>query len=139
MSDGNRPNDSVREPYVERLIREARERGEFDNLPGEGGPIADLDQPHDEFWWLRKWIERENLSMMPEALELKRDIRKSLENIWKLPTENDVRRRIDALNALIRRKNHGFLAGAGGEVHFLNVNEVLQHWRLRRTRAGSKD
>ena len=34
--------------WVERQIREATERGEFDNLPGTRKPIADLDKPHDE-------------------------------------------------------------------------------------------
>jgi hypothetical protein len=34
--------------WVERQIRAATERGEFDNLPGAGKPIDDLDEPHDE-------------------------------------------------------------------------------------------
>ena len=41
------------ETWVERQIREATERGEFDNLPGAGKPVADLDKPHDELWWIK--------------------------------------------------------------------------------------
>ena len=36
--------------WVERQIREAMERGEFDDLSGAGKPIADLDKAHDELW-----------------------------------------------------------------------------------------
>ena len=43
---------------AERRIRAAIELGAFDNLPGEGRPIADLDQPYDPDWWIKKWLER---------------------------------------------------------------------------------
>lgn len=46
---------------VERLIADAQMRGEFDKLPGLGKPIPDLDASYDELWWVRKWMERENL------------------------------------------------------------------------------
>ena len=48
--------------WVERQIREAMERGEFDDLPGAGKRIADLDKPHDELWWIKQKLRRENLS-----------------------------------------------------------------------------
>jgi len=44
---------------AERRISEAMERGEFDNLPGAGRPLADLDEPYDEWWWVRKWLGRQ--------------------------------------------------------------------------------
>lgn len=37
------------------------EAGEFDDLPGAGKPIPDLDRPYDPEWWARKLIERERL------------------------------------------------------------------------------
>lgn len=54
---------------VERQIREAMERGEFENLPGAGKPIEGLDRPYDPGWWARKWIQRERL------LDQARDLR----------------------------------------------------------------
>jgi hypothetical protein len=48
------------EPLVERLIREARERGEFDDLPGAGRPL-DLDD--DELWWIRRKAKDEGIPM----------------------------------------------------------------------------
>ena len=54
--------------WVERQIREAAERGEFDNLPGAGKPIADLDKPHDELWWVKDKLRREHLSYLPPTI-----------------------------------------------------------------------
>jgi hypothetical protein len=38
------------ESWVDRQIREAIERGEFDNLPGQGKPIKGLNGRDDENW-----------------------------------------------------------------------------------------
>ncbi|MBL8926482.1 MAG: DUF1992 domain-containing protein, partial [Pseudonocardia sp.] len=38
------------ETFVERQIRLAQERGEFDDLPGNGKPLPGLDGPDDENW-----------------------------------------------------------------------------------------
>jgi hypothetical protein len=56
--------------WVERQLREAAERGAFDNLPGAGKPIADLDQPHDQLWWIRQKLRRENLTSLPPTIAL---------------------------------------------------------------------
>ena len=47
------------EDHVDRLIREAIERGEFDDLPGKGKPVPGAGTKDDEFWWLRDWVKRE--------------------------------------------------------------------------------
>lgn len=46
------------ESNVDRIVREAMERGEFDGLPGEGKPIPGAGQKDDEFWWVRRWLRR---------------------------------------------------------------------------------
>lgn len=46
------------ESHVDRLIREATERGEFDHLEGEGKPIRGAGTTDDEYWWLREWVKR---------------------------------------------------------------------------------
>ena len=51
------------ETWVERQLREAAERGAFDDLPGAGKPIPDLDKPHDELWWVKQKLRRENFSV----------------------------------------------------------------------------
>jgi hypothetical protein len=37
------------------------EAGQFDDLPGAGKPIPDLAEPHDELWWVRKWLARNDV------------------------------------------------------------------------------
>src|SRR5262245_22253312 len=51
------------ESWVERQIREAMERGEFDDLPGVGQPLPNIDQPYDPMWWLKEKLRRENVSV----------------------------------------------------------------------------
>lgn len=49
------------EPYEtlpERLIREAMESGEFDELPGVGKPLPAAGAPDDDLWWVREWVKR---------------------------------------------------------------------------------
>jgi DnaJ-like protein len=69
---------SSSQPYesaVEKAIREAQERGQFDNLSTSGKPLPGLDGPDDELWWVRNYVRREGLSgeeFLPEALHLRR-------------------------------------------------------------------
>ncbi len=49
------------ERLVDYLFKKAAADGAFDNLPGAGQPIADLEEPYDELWWAKKLIEREDL------------------------------------------------------------------------------
>lgn len=50
------------ELIADNRIRQAMEEGQFDNLPGLGRPIPDIDEPYDPMWWVKKWMKRENLS-----------------------------------------------------------------------------
>lgn len=56
------------ESYADRQIREAIERGEFDDLPGAGRPLSDMGEPYDPSWWVKRWMEREGIT----AEELRR-------------------------------------------------------------------
>ena len=61
------------ESWIDRQIREATERGEFDNLPGAGKPV-NLGDPNDELWWVRRKLEKEDLSgALPTSLSLRKE------------------------------------------------------------------
>ena len=45
----------------ENRIRQAIEEGKFDDLPGTGKPISDIDEPYDPLGWVRQWMRREKL------------------------------------------------------------------------------
>jgi hypothetical protein len=46
------------EGFVDRLIRESMERGDFDDLAGEGRPIPGAGSVDDELWWVRRWVKQ---------------------------------------------------------------------------------
>ena len=46
------------ESLPERLIREAIEAGEFDDLPGIGKPLPGAGMPDDDLWWVRDWLKK---------------------------------------------------------------------------------
>ncbi len=43
-------------------IRVAMEQGEFDHLEGAGQPVHDLDSHYDPDWWLKRKLQREELT-----------------------------------------------------------------------------
>jgi len=120
------------ESFVEQQIREARERGEFDDLPGHGKPLPDLDRPRDELWWVRKKLRQENVSYSPPAISLRRELDEALERIGAATTEAQVRELVLAINDRIRYVNSHTISGPPTTVSVLDVEETLQRWRRRR-------
>lgn len=49
------------ESFQDRLVREAIERGEFDNLAGAGKPLS-MRHLGDPDWWIKDKIERERIA-----------------------------------------------------------------------------
>jgi hypothetical protein len=80
------------ESWVDRQIREAEERGEFDDLPGTGKPLPDLHRQDDELWWVRKKLKRENLSYLPPTLHVRKELERAREQIARADSEEEVRR-----------------------------------------------
>jgi len=119
------------ESFVEQQIREARERGEFDDLPGHGKPLRDLDQPRDELWWVRKKLQRENVSYSPPAISLRREVDEARERIAAATTEAQVRELVAAINDRIRYVNSHTISGPPTTVGVLDVDDEVQKWRDR--------
>ena len=93
------------ESPVERAIREAQERGEFDDLPGAGRPL-DLGDPDDPLWWVRRKLRDEGLDLsaaMPPALAMRREAATFPESLLDLRTEEAVREVLDDFNRRVRR------------------------------------
>ncbi len=120
------------ETWVERQIREAQERGEFDNLPGAGKPIPGIDGPAEELWWVKQSLRRENLSYLPPTLALRREVADVLADVPDAPSESAVRRRIAELNQKIAAAIRVPLDGPPLNLMPLDVEEVVESWRRRR-------
>jgi hypothetical protein len=121
--------------WVERRIREATERGEFDNLPGAGKPIPDLDEPHDELWWVKRKLRRENFSYLPPTIALRKEAEDALEAALEAATEAEVREIIAAINGKIADGNRKAASGPPLNLAPFDPDRVVRHWR-ERGRAG---
>jgi len=120
--------------WVERQIREAMERGEFDNLPGAGKPIADLDKPHDELWWVKDKLRRENLSYLPATLALRKEAEDALAAALRARSEAQVRRILAAINRKILDGNRKAASGPPLNLMPFDVERVVAGWRERQDR-----
>ncbi len=114
---------------VEQQIRKAQQDGLFDDLPGKGKPLSDLEEVYDPGWWAAKLVQREEISLLPPALELKRKVEREMERIGKLTRERDVRRALEALNAEIARTNAGVTTGPSTTIARFDVESVIERWR----------
>jgi hypothetical protein len=121
---------------AEQRIRAAQAEGQFDNLPGFGQPIPGLDEPHDELWWVKEKLKREQLSALPPALAIRLDVEQTLARLPSVKTEADVRQEIAALNERIKKASFAVTWGPSVDAVPLNPDEVLGRWRDRRREAS---
>lgn len=125
------------ESRVDRLIREAYERGEFDNLPGSGKPLPDRGELYDETWWLKEWVRRENLTgLAPASLRIRKDAKDLMDSLTNVPSELAVRALVADLNERIERARRGLVDGPTVMLDTFDVDEVVAAWRRHGSRRG---
>ncbi|WP_433514538.1 DUF1992 domain-containing protein [Nonomuraea sp. CA-143628] len=123
------------ESWIDRQIREATERGEFDNLPGSGKPLPDLDKPYDEMWWIKQKVRSEGLSMpLPPTLALRKDAEEARAEAVGARSETEARRIIEEINARIREAIRTGLQGPPLNLMPYDVERVISEWRDRQGR-----
>jgi hypothetical protein len=120
------------EGFVERLIREAQEDGEFDRLP-RGKPLPLTGAPPGEGWWAREKLRRERLSDLPPSMTIRFEAEATLAEIARETDERLVRERLLLLNDKIRRLNATHVAGPPTTLAPLDVEAVLARWRAARS------
>jgi hypothetical protein len=133
-----KPPGTSWETWIEAQIRVAREQGAFDNLPGAGKPLPDLDQEYNPDWWVKQFVRREQISILPPSLELLQKVETELATIEKLHDEATVRRRLAALNVEIAKVNATVLEGPPTRLAMLDVDKVVAKWRGSQLRQSSR-
>jgi len=90
---------------VERKIQEAMERGEFDNLPGQGKPLPLEEDSHipEELRVAYKILK--NADCLPPELEAKKEIRQMEDLLANIPDEKERYKLIKKINYMIMRLN----------------------------------
>ncbi|MEV0199535.1 DUF1992 domain-containing protein [Nonomuraea sp. NPDC050691] len=121
------------ESWIDRQIREAEERGEFDDLPGKGKPLPDLDKPYDEMWWIKQKLRSEGLSMpLPPTLALRKDAEEALAEARAARSEREVRQVVEEINARIREAIRTGLSGPPLNLLPYDVDAIVAEWRASR-------
>ena len=90
---------------VETRIKEAQERGDFDNLPGYGKPINIEDDSHvpEDMRLAHKILK--NADCIPPELQLRKDIRQMEDMLDNIPDEKEKYRQIKKINFKIMQLN----------------------------------
>ena len=125
------------ESLQDRLIREAQERGEFDNLNGAGKPLRNLTGPGARDW-VTRWVQREDLSgVLPPELALRKEAEQIVDTCAELRTEQEVRAVVAELNRRIRemrlRPPSGHHRGPDSFLRTVSAERVVSEWQERRS------
>ena len=134
------------ESPVERAIREAQERGEFDNLPGTGKPLRSLGDPErdDPDWWVKQLAEREHLDLsgaLSPPLALRKEAATFPGSLLDLRTEASVRAVLEDYNH--RVKTDRLRPGVGSTfpiwAPLVDVDDLVEQWSaLREEQAAHR-
>jgi len=120
--------------WVDLQVRRAMERGEFDDLPGLGKPIEGLGTEHDPDWWIKKLVEREQITgVLPAALQVRKDDAELDGVLDRLATEGEVRDAVTEFNERIRKARIQPLGGPPVITRERSVEAEVEAWRERRT------
>ncbi|TDD99076.1 DUF1992 domain-containing protein [Jiangella asiatica] len=121
------------ESWIDKQIREAQERGEFDDLPLSGKPLPSR-RPGDELWWVREKLAREGETtdaLLPTPLKLRKEIHRLPETLRDVRSELAVRDVVDELNERIKQ----WLRAPSGPqiaVGVVDAEAVVEQWRADR-------
>ncbi len=118
--------------WVDLQIQQAMERGEFDDLPGTGKPLGDLGSPHDRDWWLKKLIERERITVLPAALQLRKDDAELDALLDRESAEKVVREMVEGFNRRIVEARRQLQGGPPVVTPTRDVEAEVVAWRERR-------
>lgn len=122
-----------RAAFIETAIQVAIRRGEFDDLPGAGKPLEGLGTHHDPDWWIRRKIERENLTGLgPPAILLRAEDRELNDQLDLLGREEDVREVLEDFNRRVREARRQLMGGPPVVTSPRDVDAEIAAWRERR-------
>jgi hypothetical protein len=118
------------ESWIERQLREARERGSFDDLPGAGKPLPRTAS--DELAWLREKARREDLpvtALLPPSLAVAKEVEDLPARLSRERSEPRARKLVEDLNARIDAARRGPQVGPPVRTALLDVEGVVGAWR----------
>ena len=121
---------------AEERIRDAIQRGEFDNLPGRGKPLNLEDDRHIPEDLRLAYKVLKNAGCLPPELELKKEISKAEELLSSMEDEGQKYRQLQKLNFLIMKLNEMRRGSVQWEEKQLYYEKVVEKVGARK---GSKN
>ena len=123
-----------RAAFIETAIQVAIRRGDFDDLPGAGKPLEGLGTHHDPDWWIRRKIERENLTGIgPAAFLLRAEDRRLDEQLDRLMRESEVRAVLADFNKRVVEARRQLLGGPPVVTPLRDIDAEVAAWTERRS------
>ncbi|MEU0614792.1 DUF1992 domain-containing protein [Streptomyces albogriseolus] len=121
------------ESWVDKQIRDADARGEFERLEGAGRPLPpEVESTYDELWWVKRKMVREGMSVLPPTLALRKEAEDALEAALAAPSERIVRKILADVNAKISDMMFKPPPGPPLGKKPYDVEDVVRRWRERR-------
>jgi hypothetical protein len=93
------------ERIAERKIKKALEKGEFDNLPGQGEPLSLEDDSRIPEDLRMAYKVLKNADCLPPEIELRKEIRQMEDLLETIPDEKEKYRHIKKINLKITQLN----------------------------------
>lgn len=126
-------NAEERAAVIETSIQQAIRRGDFDGLPGAGKPLENLGEHHDPDWWIRRKIERENLTGLgPAAFLLRAEDGRLSDELDRLNREAEVRAVLVDFNRRVVEARRQLLGGPPVVTPLRDVDAEVAAWSERR-------
>lgn len=122
---------------MDKQIRDAQGRGEFDRLPGAGEPLpAEPESAYDGLWWVKRKTAREGLAVLPPAPALRTEAEDALAAAYAAPSERVVRKIIGDVDVKIRDMMSKPPPGPPLGRKPYDVEEAVREWHRRRAAAA---
>jgi DnaJ homologue, subfamily C, member 28, conserved domain len=116
--------------WIDEQIRQAEERGAFDDLPGTGKPLPKRNEDAAQAW-LREYMKREGISadeLLPTPLKLRKELERLGEDITAFRSEDEIREVVRELNYRIVQFRR-FPSGPPVFVPLADTEALVQRWR----------
>ncbi len=118
--------------WVDLQVQQAIARGDFEDLPGAGKPIEGLGAEHDPEWWLKQLVEREQISVLPPSLALRKEDAELDARLDEIVAEDEVRRTVEDFNERVIRARYQLPQGPPLITMPRDVDATVGAWRDRR-------
>lgn len=122
------------ESLLDRQIRAAQERGEFDDLPGAGKPLPSDSAPYRPDWWIDQVVQREKAGAyaIPPVLALRKIADELTAGAAGFPGAREVRAAVADYNEQAGRARRLPQEGRAVLLPELDADTVVATWRANR-------